>query len=162
MRGHIASGAIIAMAFAQVSRTLDSAEYRTHDPLCCPVWRSAGSHAAHLGSLCLVPPDGWRVNHLPGQDTSGISCIAESGRTLYQGGACGAAGPALAPGSAFPEARPAHAGLISQGTQIRLAHTPCRPVPGTAVFLDGPLSRSRPPRIGRPCGRRCAIGYART
>jgi NAD(P)-dependent dehydrogenase (short-subunit alcohol dehydrogenase family) len=24
------------MAFAQVSRTLDSAEYRTDDPLCCP------------------------------------------------------------------------------------------------------------------------------
>jgi hypothetical protein len=47
-----------------------------------------------------------------------------------QGGACGAAGPASAPGSAFPEARPAYAGPHrAHGTQINSAHSASRPVP---------------------------------
>jgi hypothetical protein len=35
-------------------------------------------------------------------------------------------------------------------------------VPHVAVFLSAPLSRSRTSRLGRPCGRRCAIGIRRT
>ena len=67
---------------------------------------------------------------------------------------CGAVGPASAPGSAFPEARPAHARRLSAG-HADVARSPAhRPVLHVAVFLAPKLSSSRPPPQARPCGRR--------
>jgi hypothetical protein len=67
----------------------------------------------------------------------------------YQGGACGAAGPASAPGSAFPEARPSHAGPHRARHADQGGSPARRPVWHRAVFLVARLSRSRPPRLGR-------------
>jgi len=87
--------------------------------------------------------------------------VAELRRTEDQGGACGAAGPASAPGSAFPEARPAHAGPHLHGPLIKQTHTVMRTgVQRTASFLT-PDCPSRGHRVnGGPNGPSHAIGYA--
>jgi hypothetical protein len=96
----------------------------------------------------------------------------------HQGGACGAAGPASAPGLSVGDARPAHAGPHPHGRQIEAAHTSRRLVHLAAVFLapDGParghrvkggptcrrfaqtLTRRPLTRIRRLRGRRTGLG----
>src|SRR5208282_621591 len=57
------------------------------------------------------------------------------GPFLDQGGACGAAGPASAPGSGLGRPRPAHAGPLPQDTQIKMAHASSKPAQRTAVDI---------------------------
>ena len=66
-----------------------------------------------------------------------------------QGGACGAAGPASAPGSAFGEARPAHAGPHPRGHADQDGSYVIRSPVQRGAASSPSFSSSRPPRLGR-------------
>jgi len=76
---------------------------------------------------------------------------------LNQGGACGAAGPALAPGLCVEDARPARAGPHPQSPGISLAHQLRRLVLLMRPSSRSTLSRSWAPRLDRPRRRRYAM-----
>ena len=120
--------------------------------------------SAHRQIRAFAPSRGRRTTCAPSSHISWRTCVADqwSDRRarrrsrcriepyLDQGGACGAAGPASAPGSAFPEARPAHAGPQlachadhhgAYGTQTGTAHS---------HLPRYRLSSSRSPRQWRP------------
>jgi hypothetical protein len=80
--------------------------------------------------------------------------------TVIKSGACGAAGPAPAPGSAFERPARRMTGHTTQAVVIKAARTACRPVPDAAIALGSRLSSSRPPRQWRslPVASH-AIGY---
>src|ERR1700732_624685 len=80
--GHIASGIVIAIAFAQVRRTLDPG------PLAGLMIRCAASHSRS----CMTERWQCRTCHLgPRNEGEEAAYTAESGRFCNQGGARGAA-----------------------------------------------------------------------
>jgi hypothetical protein len=99
------------------------------NPNCCQIFCQRGGPEAPSGSEQLIRDHSPAVRHHDGVNLLWLAIRARDERPdlpalpgsrcrnkpyLDQGGACGAAGPASAPGSAFPEARPAHAGPYSR------------------------------------------------
>ena len=100
-------------------------------------------------ALVCTCPCACPVKHQAGLDTCPCAALPNLA-VLDQDGACGAVGPALAPGSALRTPARRAPGHRSQGTHINTAGTSRRPGKRRAIFLAARLSRSRPPRLDRP------------